>query len=106
MKKERKPKIKHTYNRANQTAVRWLRATHRAIMHINALGFTVLQIDFTRVKPRIEVDVNLNKGAAKALIRDNKAVRYSFGCSEDLGRWSGYYTMLEGIRVCWRQEEE
>lgn len=106
MKREKKPKVKHTYNRTNQTAVRWLRATQRAIMHINALGFTVLSIDFTRVKPRIEVDVSLNKGAARALIRDNKAVRYSFGCNEDLGRWNGYYTMLEGIRVCWRQNEE
>lgn len=106
MKKERTQAVKHTINQANQTAVRWLRATHRAIMHLNALGFTVLSIDFTRVKPRIEVDVSSNKGAAKKLVKAQKAVRYSRGSNEDLGRWHGYYTMMEGIRVCWKQNEE
>lgn len=96
---------KHTINRANQMAVKWLKQTHKAINHINALGFTVLSIDFTGVKPRIKVDVTNHRGVANALIKEQKAVRYAFGHTEDLGRWQGYYTLIEGIRVCWEQKD-
>ncbi|OOH92178.1 hypothetical protein BMT54_01240 [Pasteurellaceae bacterium 15-036681] len=99
-------KVKHTVNRANQMAVRWCRQTQRAIYHLNALGFTVLSIDFTRSKPRIKVDVGNNKGVARALIESKKAVWYAQGHSEELGNWRGYYTMMEGIRVCWESKFE
>lgn len=90
-----------TINRANQMAVKYLRQTQKAIGHINALGFTVLMIDFTKIKPRIKVDIAGNEGGARALIESRKAHWYAQGHSEDLGRWKGYYTMIEGIRVWW-----
>ncbi|AKO46052.1 hypothetical protein [[Haemophilus] ducreyi] len=96
-------KPNHNINRTNQVACRFLKQTQKAIIRLNSLGFTVLNIDFTRIKPRIEVEVGNNKHIAEILISENKAYRYSFGKSEDLGRWEGYYTMLEGIRVCWKQ---
>lgn len=90
-----------TINRANQMAVKYLRQTQKAIGQINALGFTVLMIDFTKIKPRIKVDISGNEGVARALIESRKANWYAQGHSEDLGRWKGYYTMIEGIRVWW-----
>ncbi|HDL5659636.1 TPA: hypothetical protein PXE23_000195 [Mannheimia haemolytica] len=99
----RTPKTKHSFNRTNQAACRFLKQTQKAIIRLNSLGFTVLNIDFTRIKPRIEVEIGNNKHIAQGLIYEGKAYRYSFGKSEDLGRWEGYYTMLEGIRVWWRQ---
>ncbi|MGX3067485.1 hypothetical protein [Ursidibacter arcticus] len=95
-------KNKHKINRANQVAYQYLKQTQKAIIHCNALGFTVLNIDFSGVKPRIEVMINGSQGVVNALIEAKKAVRYAFGNDEDLGRWEGYYTMLEGIRVFWK----
>lgn len=89
-----------TINRANQMAVKYLRQTQKAIGHINALGFTVLMIDFTKIKPRIKVDISGNEGVARELIESRKANWYAQGRSE-VGRWKGYYTMIEGIRVWW-----
>lgn len=96
-------KPKHSINRTNQVACQFLKQTQKAIIQLNSLGFTVLNIDFTRIKPRIEVELGNNKHIAKTLIDEGKAYRYIFGKNEDLGRWEGYYTMLEGIRVWWRQ---
>lgn len=96
----------HSINRANQMAVRYLRQTQKAVNHLNALGFTVLNINFTRVKPCIEVDVSNAKGVVRALVRERKAVWYARGNCEELGNWKGYYTMIEGIRVWWRSAVE
>lgn len=75
----RTPKPKHSFNRTNQAACRFLKQTQKAIIRLNSLGFTVLNIDFTRIKPRIEVEIGNNKHIAQGLIYEGKAYRYSFG---------------------------
>ncbi|QGM80692.1 hypothetical protein [Otariodibacter oris] len=99
-----KAKTKHTYNRANQLAYKYLKQVQKAIIHLNAFGFTVLNIDFTGIKPRIEVDIGNSQEVADELIKQRKAMWYAQGYSERLGRCKGYYTMLEGIRVYWESE--
>ncbi|OOR95811.1 hypothetical protein B0186_11205 [Canicola haemoglobinophilus] len=101
-----KHKQKYTINRANQIAYKYLKQTQKAIIHCNALGFTVLKIDFMGIKPRIEVQISGNQSIVNELIESRKAVRYAFGNNENLGRWEGYYTMLEGIRVCWQSKRQ
>ncbi|WP_147009970.1 helix-turn-helix domain-containing protein [Mannheimia haemolytica] len=45
--------------------------------------------------------LGIENGLAKTTVRN--ALDKPYPKSEDLGRWEGYYTMLEGIRVWWRQ---
>ncbi|WP_424410398.1 hypothetical protein [Pasteurella sp. PK-2025] len=87
-------------NKANHLAFKYLKQTQKAIVHCNALGLTVKQIDFSGIKPRIFVDDN--PPITKKLINANKANKFAFGSDKNVGRWEQYYTMLEGIKVIWR----
>lgn len=91
-----------TLNKGNYLAYKFLEQAQKAVVACNAMGLTVLEVDFSKIKPRLKVAHNkvtekmIGKGTAFIFKRgsDEAAIRY----------WEGQ-TMVEGIRVIFRCEE-
>lgn len=89
-------------NKGNHLAYKFLEQAQKAVMYCNAIGLTVTEIDFSRIKPTLRV---MHNCVTERMVAENKAIIFKHGSDDKSIRYCEGQFMAEGIRTIFRIEE-
>lgn len=89
-------------NKGNHLAYKFLEQAQKAVIHCNAMGLTVTEIDFSRVKPTLRV---MHNKVTEQMLAEDKAIIFKHGSDDKAIRYCEGQFMAEGIRTIFRIED-
>lgn len=102
MKPQHTPNGKHQrLNKGNHLAYKFLEQAQRAIMHCNAIGLTVIGIDFSRIKPTLRV---MHNHVTAKMVEDGTAIIFKRGSDANAIHFCEGQFNAEGVRTLFRIE--
>ncbi|MCW9699744.1 hypothetical protein [Avibacterium sp. 20-129] len=89
-------------NKGNHLAYKFLEQAQKAVVSCNAMGLTVTEIDFSKIKPRLKV---MHNHVTEKMLANGKAIIFKRGSDDRaIHFWEGQM-MVEGIKTIFRCEE-
>lgn len=89
-------------NRGNHQAYLFLEQAQKAVIACNAMGLTVIEVDFSKIKPRLRV---MHNRVTEQALAEGRAFIYKQGSDESAMRYWEGQMMIEGIKTVFRYEE-
>ncbi|AWW56560.1 hypothetical protein AB6W78_10205 [Pasteurella multocida] len=89
-------------NKGNHLAYKFLEQAQKAVMYCNAMGLTVTEIDFSRIKPTLRV---MHNKVTEQMLAEDKAIIFKHGSDDKAIRYCEGQFMAEGIRTIFRIED-
>lgn len=89
-------------NKRNYQAYKFLKQAQKAVVACNAMGLTVTEVDFSRIKPRLRV---MHNQITQKMLDNGKAIIFLHGSDDKAIRYCEGQFMAEGIRTAFRIED-
>lgn len=88
-------------NKGNHLVFKFLEQTQKAVIACNAMGLTIIGVDFSRIKPSLRV---MHNQVTQEMLNNGKAFIFLHSSDDNAIRYCEGQFMTEGIRTVFRIE--